>query len=460
MITLSDGFAGQKSICQLFKSEDNRMAIENLLINSGFESNDSWRLNLGASIVNNNAYEGSRCLAFLSKGTSATQYCHQSVRVVRGKSYVLSFYAKHTGNMRVWMSVGYMISATEQRHVYDINLHLTSTYQKYNLPFVMPMDTYSDTVEIGIMGGYGPNTGDAAWVDKAEFIGERPISEADGNIQIGRPYYADVVCTSDGLKVREEPNPNSGVIGYWPNGRLAVIEAIPGNDTWVRCHWKNSTAYVMKKYLKNYRDAYQKSWSELVVDVANQELGVTNHALKYYGPNYTDKFYNWCHYFSDWLVGHCIWQWATIPEVDNCKSGVIHFLDKKLFIFANAWHKAEVYDHCTETKQHMNSRELKNYEIAHIPDCGDYVYFRKNFYDDEGYDNTETSYHVGVIVGVERIGQGYKLYIAQGNTNGTYNSSSYKILSYSPTPKAEKPDLYNERFHPKILGFGLAIDRG
>lgn len=421
------------------------MAIENLLINSGFESNDSWRLNLGAAIVNNNAYEGSRCLAFLSKGTSATQYCHQSVRVVRGKSYVLSFYAKHTGNMRVWMSAGYMISATEQRHFYDVNLILTNIYKKFTLQFTMPSNAYSDIVEIGIMGGYGPNTGDAAWVDKAELVGESPLPEPT-------MCFADVECNTSGLKIRSaRVNNESNVLGYWPKGRLAVVETIPGDDQWMRCKWKNSDAFVNKSFLRNIRPIpSQLERHELLASIANNELTVI-HALKFYGPNLSNpNNVNWCHYFADWFAGHWCWNAVTIPDESNCRDGVIRFLQYGSFIFVNQWHKQEVKRHAPQTSQYMDEENLDSFETNYRPRLGDYVYFRKTPTETE-YAQTETSYHVGIVTDVTSYGSGYKVTAIEGNVTQNYASDSVQYVTYIPDP--EHPNNTGGRFHHKILGF-------
>lgn len=428
------------------------MIIENLLLNSGFETNSNWRLTAGAAYASNNAYEGSRCLSFLSQGTSATQYCHQSVRVVRGKNYVLSFYAKRIGNMRVWMSAGYMISQTEQRHFYDVNLSLTDTYQKFTLPFTMPLDAYSDIVEIGIMGGYGPSASDAAWVDKAELVGEAPLPDPS-------KCFADVECNFSGLKIRSaQVIDESNVLGYWPNGRLAVVETIPGNELWMRCKWKNSDAFVSKAFLRNIRPMPSEiTYYDLLTSIADKELTVT-HALKFYGPNLANpNDVDWCHYFADWFTGHWCWEYVTIPDVSNCRDGVIRFLQDGKFVFVNGWHKQDVKRHTSQTSQYMDGENLNSFEASYVPQLGDYVYLRKSP-GETGYVQTETSYHVGVVTNVTRYGTGYKVTAIEGNVTGNYANNSVQYITYTPDP--EHTNNIGGRFHHNILGFAYASGLG
>ena len=72
----------------------------------------------------------------------------------------------------------------------------------------------------------------------------------------------------------------------------------------------------------------------------------------------------------------------------------------------------------------------------------------------------DPSHWAVILTHVEPYGNGYRVSIAQGNTNGTYNSDSYDIIDYTPSPSATNPQLYNDRFNSKLVGFGIGIGRG
>ena len=281
----------------------------------------------------------------------------------------------------------------------------------------------------------------------------------DEELQIGARYLADVSCNNAGVRLRSSPSTSASVVGYWPNGRLGVVE-YTGDSVWLRCNWKKTVAYIQKTYLTNFQliDFWEY---DVLARVAEQEKNV-DHALKYYGPNWdtTSDFYDWCHYCADWLVGHSDWYFSTTPNTPNCREGVLYFMQRSnLFYFVNAWHKADIFDHCSDVREYMTSRALTADEDEFIAWIGDYAYFRKSI-DDVGYNSNEVSYHVGIVTHVEPYGNGYRVSIAQGNTNGTYNSDSYDIIDYTPSPSATNPQLYNDRFNSKLVGFGIGIGRG
>lgn len=376
----------------------------------------------------------------------------QAVMLKVGKEYTIELYAKRKSNVDVWLDVH--SSAGRQGSPSMLSrLPDGGGYTKISYTFTAKGSSNIEKHTIRILAG---SAGGEAWFDSVRMMGEE-VEDDGNNLVPGVSYVADVECSSAGLKLRKNPSSGSEIIGYWPNGRLGVVEAVSTTNEWLLCNWKETKAYVMKKYLKNFRDP---NWSQqdLLKAVAAQEVNVA-HDLKYYAPDLDDKFYNWCHYYADWLIGHIAWEWATIPNTDNCKDGVIYFLQNGLFYFVNAWHKADVYANCSETKKYMTSGELSSMDRAFMPEYGDFAYFRMSK-DDKNYVKTETSYHVGIVTDVERINNGYRVTIAQGNTNGTYNNESCKILTYDPTPNSDNPDLYNDHFNSKLLGFGIGLGRG
>ena len=85
--------------------------------------------------------------------------------------------------------------------------------------------------------------------------------------------------------------------------------------------------------------------------------------------------------------------------------------------------------------KHMDQPGLRNDEANYVPSIGDYVYF----YNTE--EPTETSAHVGIVIGVDSVGT--TITTIEGNTDGE---------GVNTHPFA--PDSVDCRFNTKILGFG------
>lgn len=431
------------------------MSMVNILKNPSFEDGvANWATHCtyaGNSIepMSSGGKNGA-CIKLTVPPEKGQSFVQQVVKLVPG-THTVRFFAKRTsGNVDVWIAV-----RIDNKWQFSESFipKLSSSYTELSFTFTVSGSSKRD-VYIQFIAGSAEGV---AWFDETSLLVDEKDIE-DDQLDLGVRYFADVVVNGAGLTVRSQPSTNSASVGSWPNGRLAVVEAIAGNNEWVTCRWLNKIAYVSKAYLKNYR-AIPNIWdvANILNQVGTAEQLVTSREIKFYGPNYKDQPDDWCHYFADWIAGHCLWEHAFIPEEPNCRDGVIKFLDEELFGFVNAWHKNEVFTNTDETKNHMSSGTLDSLEQRYSPSAGDYIYFRK-CPGDSKYSARETSYHVGVVVSYENVDGGIRVTAIEGNTSGDGTVNGVGFKTYDPTPGIGAGE--GGRYHKNILGFGFANGLG
>lgn len=431
------------------------MSMVNILKNPSFESglaNWATHCTYSGNLIQpvSNGGKNGACIKLTVPPEKGQSFIQQVVKLAPG-IHTAKFFAKRTsGNVDVWISVRI---GDQWQHSASFIPKLSTSYTELSYSFTVNGSSKQD-VYIRFIAGSAEGV---AWFDETSLMVNEEDVEDENPLELGVRYYADVSVNSDGLRVRSQPNTNASVLGYWPNGRLAVVEAIEGNKEWVSCRWKNKSAYVSKAYMKNFR-AIPSIWNvaSILNNVGTSEKLADSHAIKFYGPDlgYQPK---WCHYFADWIAGHCLWEHYFIPDKANCLDGVIAFLDKGSFAFANEWHKSEVFSNTSETKKHMSSGALDSFEQRYDPSAGDYVYFRK-CPDDSGYNASETSYHVGVVVSSTQFGDGFRVTVIEGNTSGSNTIDGVGFKTYDPTPGTGEGK--GGRYHKNILGFGFANGLG
>lgn len=427
------------------------MSMVNILKNPGFESGiTNWSTHC--------TYPGNRiepmstggkngaCIKLTVPPEKGQSFVAQTVELEPG-TYTAKFFAKRTsGNVDVWIAV---CIDYEWQFSESFIPKLSTSYTELSFTFTVSGSGKRD-VHIQFIAGSAEGV---AWFDETSLLVDEEDIE-DNALDLGVRYFADVVVNSAGLSVRSQPSTNGSLVGLWPNGRLAVVEAIAGNNEWVTCRWINEVAYVSKAYLQNFR-AISNIWdvANILNQVGTAEKLVGNRNLNYYIYLNLSSSVDWCHYFADWIAGHCLWEHAFIPEDSNCREGVIKFLDEDLFGFVNAFHKNDVFTNTNNTKNHMTSGTLDSLEQRYYPSAGDYVYFRK-CPGDSGYSAAETSYHVGVVVSSTSVEGGIRVTAIEGNTSGSGTVNGVGFKTYDPTPGTGAGE--GGRYHKNILGFGFA----
>ena len=140
--------------------------VVNLLQNHNFESDSGWSFTnsnsaAGNAIIysNDSPYMGKRCVkATVLDGSRCDM--QQWVTLECGKTYTLSFFAKCTGSMAVWLET---YTDNEGWTAFERpSIEASSAYQRYHNSFTVPGSTGTCNVNIGIClgDGYG-----SAWVD-------------------------------------------------------------------------------------------------------------------------------------------------------------------------------------------------------------------------------------------------------------------------------------------------------
>ncbi len=420
-------------------------AGNNHIVNGTFENADAWQFVSPANIVTDstNAKEGTRCLKLPYRSAAGMQYAYQSVNLVPSKEYILSFFAKRSGRLDVWAGYSYTDVNGVNQMVHGPSLLSqmpdNGGYRRQEYRFTVP-STASSNYCVYIHGGNNPSDiGVSAYVDDVVLVRADGSGSGGGGSQPSDDYmYADVVVGSAGLKVRPTPSTAEPPIGYHPNGRLAVVKDF-GDTDWYKCRWQDKEGYVLKSFLSNLRLGSQDNL-QILLDVASQEMQANHNGdIKfYYKDGMNPETTAWCHYFADWITAHCLWPDGTsqlFPYTSNCKNGVIYFLDHGAFHFVNATYKSKIWTQASDMYRHMDQPGLRNDEANYVPSIGDYVYF----YNTE--EPTETSAHVGIVIGVDSAGT--SITTIEGNTDGE---------GVNTHPFA--PDSVDCRFNTKILGFG------
>lgn len=432
------------------------MSMVNILKNPSFESglaNWATHCTYSGNLIQPVSSGGKKgaCIKLTVPPEKGQSFVQQVVKLAPG-IHTAKFFAKRTsGNVDVWISVRI---GDQWQHSASFIPKLSTSYTELSYSFTVNGSGKQD-VYIRFIAGSAEGV---AWFDETSLMVNEEDVEDENPLELGVRYYADVSVSSDGLRVRSQPKANGSVLGYWPNGRLAVIEAIEGNKDWVICRWRAQTAYVSKAYLKNFR-TIPNIWdvANILNNVGTNEKLADSHAIKFYGPNNAEQPNAWCHYFADWIAGHCLWEHILIPCQINCREGVISFLDEDLFVFVNAWHKNDVFSNASTTKNHMSSGALDSLEQKYDPSAGDYIYFRK-CPGDTGYSASETSYHVGVVVSSSHVDGGIRVTAIEGNTSGSGTINGVGFKTYDPTPGTGQGE--GGRYHKNILGFGNANGLG
>ena len=431
----------------------------NLIKTNGFENGfDSWVTyptepeNL-ITLDSIDAHNGTKC-AKLSTTKAGQCRLHQTIKVIGGKNYTLSFWAKRTGLIDIW--VMYSINGGSFVPLRSRRDEVTAVYNKIDQEFpVAGEGTVNLTIAIiaGSMAG-------VAWVDEVELLGESTEpDDNDDTMSEAELLYADV--SKSEVRIRKTMSTSSDVLGYWPKGRLGIVKKTT-DPNWYECRIRTTTAsgnqdyeymtgYIKADCLENFRtaaypyipsDNYDDT--ERLFDVAEQEKNAqTGKQPMYYKKNITDS--DWCHFFADWLVAHCYWGDVAflrtrIPFADNCGQGVRFFLGKGEFYFVDGDEKKRIYENLSEYAGLVTSGELTSAETAFFPAEGDYVYFKKK----DNHPETNVSAHVAIV-----IGRNYKqsITIAEGNV-GTTNGVNTRTIAMSAF------------LDEGILGFGSSMVHG
>lgn len=144
----------QRVVCNLFK-------------NHNFESSSDWSLNNATSgnsiaYVTDTKYLGSQCLKIIIGANQGSCSARQSILLEKGKTYTVSFYAKRTSNVDVWVQVsvgGFTFFSP------SFIPQMSSEFSRLAYTFTVPESATSAQATIFLIGGSQPGT---TWFDCAQ----------------------------------------------------------------------------------------------------------------------------------------------------------------------------------------------------------------------------------------------------------------------------------------------------
>ena len=341
----------------------------NLLMNGDFETDGGWAYSGSAGKVNHNSYAGSSCLRL--PALSGTQYAHvyQNVRIVRGGTYTLSFFAKRFGRKDIWPILSYWNAQAQKRGLGAAMRPSTSeTYTLQTYQFTVPIDSISEGIVIEIYGGMktvGGGPQGEAYIDDVQLRGPMPTPPQP------QALYGIVanVPSDQTVTVRHAANTSSGYLGHWKNGAKFAILGAQGDG--VRIRWG-------KDWDANTHAPTEDAWinSDFVETINMPTLFVDRYvemALSFVGHPGSAWGYNdnnsWCQSFINNM--------AISAGLQNVES--------KILINSNTW---DCYTWLMQNGQYT-SEDLANCELRK----GDWIYYR--------YNTSDNTSHVGIITDVD-----------------------------------------------------------
>lgn len=310
---------------------------ENLLVNGGFENNMGWYRTSHAVYDSNNAYSGNRCLAFPQNTDVATNahYAYQTVKIVPGATYTLSYMAKTNENKRV--SISYMYRSATNVPTWKSYFSRSDAYPFYafnSFTFTVPSDAASDLLYIYIYEADSTdNAATPAYVDDIQLRGTVPSV----------PIYAKTNAST--VNVRNAPSTTTGELTPfpWPQNRLAVVKSSEDSE-WYETVYRGEPAYVMKEFMSTeWLPTLHDSIVLRMSAIADYEIG-RNHSKWFDG--YVDSengqiiSIDYCHAFVDWLAMHAGLPKERVPNTRNCNEAVIKWITSLGGVGSAFWFKS------------------------------------------------------------------------------------------------------------------------
>ncbi len=142
-------------------------SVVNLLKNHGFERTSDWVFEGTAGYTASSCRLGRRCLLFDGNYYSGTQSASQTVDLVPGKAYTLSFYGKRCGFMAIRPSFQYTSEmGTVQEEQGPILLTTArEEFERASYTLTLPENAANGTVTLKLTGEMAQNHVSRVWID-------------------------------------------------------------------------------------------------------------------------------------------------------------------------------------------------------------------------------------------------------------------------------------------------------
>ena len=343
-------------------------------------------------------------LSVPSVGDPGQSSIAQNVLLQGGTTYTLTFYAKRTGNVDVWVEV-YTPSGTLFSSSFIPNLTSGGTYTKLSYTFTAG-GTTGQSVNTGIRLIAG-SAGGTAWFDTVEILGDREFMSN---------RYVETVGNA---RIYKTPDPTSeDNYGAFPDGAKFVYDAIVDGMVAVAFGKDDGTtinAYIPRSKCQSSNVYLEEAAEWRMATIASSLVGVYGTQLGLDG--------NYCESFVHWLAGASNLSHNVFCGSAYCGPAVKHYDDAGLY-------------------------DVRSSSSGLLMQCGDIAYYDVSGY---GTDNVSAA-HAGYVIATS----GDKYTAIEGNAGeaAPYNQQRVAVVI------GDRFDGTNTT-HDRILhGVGRPFGRG
>lgn len=222
-------------------------------------------------------------------------------------------------------------------------------------------------------------------------------------------FFAKVNTSGGTLNVRNSPS-TGGILGVWPNGRIAICEE-SGTSGWYKTRYSGQTAYVDASFMTVLTTQVQNNYPERILTIYPPEIGKTNAAY------YDNAYGQWCQLFVNWLLRATYLSPNRVPTTSGTGYGIQFWVNNAEFYFKSAVHKSRV-----NAKYSLGvGSTLTPTEESYIPAVGDVIYFKWSNVTDPDV----VVSHTGIVTSVE----GGYVHTVEGNKAGAVGIRSMALTN-------------------------------
>lgn len=342
---------------------------DNQLLNGNFEENENWILTGNAVYSSASPYEGVKCLCYPINTSTNRQSACQSLRIVRGKPYTLSFMAKRMGTKDLWASITYCDSSGLWTSL-NMGSLLERTCEAYTLQtytFTINENASLDTINVYLNAGdYTGGTAEA-YIDDVQLRGETPSAFIPG-------HY---VQTKANARLYNSTNIDNEInYGAFPAGAKFILDGFDkyGETNLLRLKFGNKYGQTIIAYAKESSCTATETMSQSqakqrAISIALSLIGVKEGNLGLGGA--------YCQNFLYWLCGATGIPPISMPYPDP---DVIE-PNYELCGPTRAWFMQQ---------NRYYPRNIENPSETRLPQPGDFVYYAG--------ESEEQSSHVGLVI--------------------------------------------------------------
>lgn len=289
-------------------------------------------------------------LSVPSEGDPGQSHITQYVSLRAGNTYTLTFYAKRTGNVDVWVEV-YTPSGTLYSPSFIPKLTPDGAYVKLSYTFTAG-GTTGQTVNTGIRLIAG-SAGGTAWIDTVEILGDKEFMPNRYVETVGNARLFKTPDSTNDNNYGTFPDDAKFIYGGVVDGMVSVIFG-NANGTKTNAYIPMSKCQCSDTLVEDYAEGRMATIAKSLVGVYGVQLGLNG---------------NYCETFVHWLAGAADMNHEVYCGSAICGQAVKYYAENDLY-------------------------DTRDGSSALIMLCGDIVY-----YDVQNYGTDQvTAAHAGFVV--------------------------------------------------------------